>query len=279
MEFKNETDSSIAEKMLRFPLLGEQLKDTWNLKLCNEFHMTNDSYLFKTENAAGRLPLYEGKMIHQFTHTWGEPKYWIDEVEGRKADLGKNEDSGQVLDYQGYRLVLRRIASNTNERTIIAAILPKMNFASESFHILKNKVLNYSEQLFLLGFLNSFIVDWLIRQKVSANLSMFYIYQLPIPRLTETHPQFKQIVERAAALICTSPEFDDLKTEVFGVQASPAIGKQSLHSTQLRAELDAIIAHLYGLTEFEFEHILKTFPIVKEDIKQAAMTEFKKITG
>ena len=100
MEFKNERDIIIAEKMLRFPLLGEQLAESWNLKLTSEFNMTTDSYLFKTETAEERLPLYEGKMIHQFTHLWGEPKYWIDEIAGRKADLGRKEDIGQVLDYQ-----------------------------------------------------------------------------------------------------------------------------------------------------------------------------------
>jgi hypothetical protein len=68
MEFKQDIDIHIAEKMSRFPLLGETLPDTWNLKLTSEFHMTNDSHLFKTEPAQGRLPLYEGKMIHQFTH-------------------------------------------------------------------------------------------------------------------------------------------------------------------------------------------------------------------
>ncbi len=84
MEFKNELDVQIAEKMLRFPLLGERLEDTWNLSLTREFDMTNDSHLFKPEPAPGRLPLYEGKMIHQFTHTYSEPRYWVDENEGRK---------------------------------------------------------------------------------------------------------------------------------------------------------------------------------------------------
>ncbi len=43
MEFKNAMDVAIAQKMLRFPLLGEKLPDAWNLVLSNEFHMTNDS--------------------------------------------------------------------------------------------------------------------------------------------------------------------------------------------------------------------------------------------
>jgi hypothetical protein len=89
MEFKNDMDIHIAEKMLRFPLLGEKIEGIWNLVLSNEFHMTNDSHLFKIEPAPGRLPLYEGKMIHQFTHTFGGPRYWINEKEGRKAILGK----------------------------------------------------------------------------------------------------------------------------------------------------------------------------------------------
>ncbi|MFB8794859.1 MAG: DNA methyltransferase [Microcoleus sp.] len=71
MEFKNEGDIRIAEKMLQFPLLGEQIEGKWNLRLTAEFHMTNDSHLFKQEPGKGRLPLYEGKMIHQFTHLWG----------------------------------------------------------------------------------------------------------------------------------------------------------------------------------------------------------------
>ncbi|MFM6612614.1 MAG: Eco57I restriction-modification methylase domain-containing protein, partial [Dolichospermum sp.] len=90
MEFKSDLDIFIAEKMSRFPLLGEEIQDKWNLKLTQEFNMTNDSHLFKTEPGKGRLPLYEGKMIHQFTHKFAEPRYWVEEEEGRKAVLGKN---------------------------------------------------------------------------------------------------------------------------------------------------------------------------------------------
>ena len=66
-EFKNALDVQIVEKMLEFPLLGDELPDTWNVKLFREFDMTNDSDLFHTEPGLGRLPLYEGKMIWQFS--------------------------------------------------------------------------------------------------------------------------------------------------------------------------------------------------------------------
>jgi len=44
--------------------------------------------------------------------------------------------------------------------------------------------------------------------------------------------------------------------------------------TQLRAELDDLIAHLYGLTETEFAHILTTFPLVDASVKAAALAAY-----
>jgi hypothetical protein len=121
MEMKNDLEFTIVDKMLQFPLLGEKVEGSWDIKLGTEFHMTNDSYLFRTTPQKGTLPLYEGKMIHQFTHQWNNvaAKYWIDEQEGRKALLGRTEDTGQILDYQRYRLGFRDIAASTNERSAI----------------------------------------------------------------------------------------------------------------------------------------------------------------
>lgn len=273
MEFKNETDIKIAEKMLAFPLLGEQLENTWNLKLSNEFHMTNDSHLFKTENAIGRLPLFEGKMIHQFSSTWGEPKYWVDEAEGRKGVLGlRKEDVGQILDYQCYRLAHRAIARNTDMRTMIASVIPQNVFYGHSLNA-STGIIEPINLLYIVAILNSFVFDYSLRQRVTANLTMFYIYQSTIPRLTESDARFKPIVERAAALICVTDEFEDLKRELI----EKGYELKTDTPDVLRAELDAMVAHLYNLTEAEFAHILKTFPIVKDEAKVAAMVEFLKL--
>jgi hypothetical protein len=133
MEFKNEVDIRIAEKMGKFPLLGEKIEGKWNLRLTAEFHMTSDSNLFKQQSGKGRLPLYEGKMIHQFTHLYAEPRYWVDEQEGRKALLKRNEnDNGQKVDYQSYRLGFRDVARNTDNRTMIAGIIPPNIFVGNT---------------------------------------------------------------------------------------------------------------------------------------------------
>lgn len=100
MEFRSDIDVRIAEKMLRFPLLGEQIDATWNLRLTREFDMTNDSDRFKTSPARGRLPLYEGKRVHQFTHAFSSARYWLNEKEARKSLLEPGRATDLKLDYQ-----------------------------------------------------------------------------------------------------------------------------------------------------------------------------------
>ena len=83
MEFRNPIDVQIAEKMAVFPRLGDVIEGKSGILLGNEFHMTGDSRLFKTEVGKDRLPLFEGKMIWQFDHKMAPPRYWISEKEGR----------------------------------------------------------------------------------------------------------------------------------------------------------------------------------------------------
>jgi hypothetical protein len=313
MEFKQAIDIQIAKKMAQYPLLGEKLEDTWNLKLTAEFHMTNDSHLFKTEPAPGRLPLYEGKMIHQFTHQFAEPRYWVDEAEGRRSVLGKRGiDQGQKLDYQGYRLGVRAIARNTDIRTLITGMIPPNVYCGNSILSLCQSNLSNKEILIALSLTNSFVIDAYLRSMVSANINMFYIYQLPVPRLQKGDRWFNEIVHHAARLICTTPDYDTLAQEIgldpLPLTPSPKMGEGELEQrdnnapaplsrtgrgaggegkiygttdeterAHHRAQLDGIIAHLYQLTETEFRHILSTFPIVPDATKHAAIEAYRTI--
>lgn len=212
-------------------------------------------------------------MIFQFTHLLSEPRYWISENEGRKTILGKEKDEEQRIGYQKYRFAYRSIASNTNERTLISTVIPSC-FTGNSLNVSEN--LDNPIQLFCVSLLNSFIVDWVLRQKVTTNVNMFYVYQLPVPRLTEQDPAFTPIVNRAAKLICTTPEFDDLAREV-GLKSHKKGVTDPVERAKLRAELDGLIAHLYGLTEEEFAYILTTFPLVPEPVKVAAQNAYRDV--
>lgn len=282
MEFKSDLDVHIAQKLLKFPLLGERRNDEWNVAFTAEFHMTNDAKgLFETEPATDRLPLYEGKMIWQFDAAYEKPRYWIDEKKGRRAALGRREEEGQLLDYQTYRLGFRDIASNTNERTMVSTMIPP-TFHGNKLPTVKvfdeagRRTVGNPTQLFLCAVWNSFVIDWVLRQKITTTLNFFYLYQLPIPRLDDKDSSFAPIVERAARLICTTTEFDELAKEV-GIGSHKEGVTDPIERARLRAELDGLVAHLYGLTESEFAHILATFPLVADPVKQAARNAWRDV--
>jgi hypothetical protein len=281
MEFKCNDDVRIATWLSRFPLLGSEGAAGWSVRFHREFDMTNDSDLFQTSDGPGRLPLYEGKMIHQYNHMFASPKYWLDEQEARQRLLGREEDRGQRLDYQSYRLGFRDVARNTDERTCIMTLLPPRVFCN---HKLPTALVTRGGEhtvdaacsLFFCGCMNSFVIDSLVRQRVTTNLTFVTLYQLPMPRLSESDPMFGQIVERVACLVCTTSEFDALAKAV-GIGSHKYGVTDPVKRSVLRAELDGLVAHLYGLTEAEFAHILSTFPLVPDPVKVAAQNAYRDV--
>src|ERR1019366_1598971 len=177
MEFNNLIDILIVEKISKHPFLGDKTDDTWKLELSREFDMTNDSNLFEGVQGSTSLPLYEGKMMHQFTHQRRGPRYWIDAGTGRKElidkEIGRIEKNiYKLADEEAFfsiahtrharvmaffqhlgiapitdadvhiapdapRLAFRDIARNTDDRTLIATILPPGVFAGNTLNYIK----------------------------------------------------------------------------------------------------------------------------------------------
>ncbi|MCY7407289.1 MAG: hypothetical protein LH631_07915 [Alkalinema sp. CAN_BIN05] len=86
----------------------------------------------------------------------------------------------------------------------------------------------------------------------------------------------KLMADRAAKLICSTPEFDDLVAEI-GLSSHTNGITDAIDRAKLRAELDSIIAHLYGLSKFEFAHVLSIFPIVPQPTKDTAFQAYRDI--
>uniref|UniRef100_A0ACD5H2U0 Helix-turn-helix domain-containing protein n=1 Tax=Desertifilum tharense IPPAS B-1220 TaxID=1781255 RepID=A0ACD5H2U0_9CYAN len=293
-EFKNLAELKLSSKLLNHPFLTDSQKG-WGINLYGEeLNMTRSKQYFKIFETGN--PVYEGGMIWHFNHCYSKPRYWIIESEIRNLFLNKRQKRIKSLketpedlknDYEAYRLAIRKIARSEDSRSLISTIIPPYAFAGNSlsvnfpFHNLEEKYnelqISNSELLCLTAVLNSLIVDHVLRQRINSNLNLFYLNQLPVPRLYAGDRYFNEIVERAAKLICTTPEFDDLAQEV-GLGSHQNGVTDETERAKLRAELDGMIAHLYGLTEDEFKHILSTFPIVPEATKQAALEAYKTFT-
>jgi hypothetical protein len=105
---------------------------------------------------------------------------------------------------------------------------------------------------------------------------MFYVYQLSVPRLSSIDKWYKPINEKAAKLICITQQFAELWEDVMKTKWNEKVSAtQEYERNKLKAELDGIIAHIYGLTEEKFTYILSTFPIVPQSQRQLALEEYK----
>lgn len=282
-EFKLEQDVQIAQKMLIHPLLGETVDGSWRAKMMREFDHTSEevrSFVFDAP-ADDREPLLEGKMIWQFNAKYAEPQYWLNSKQKDVWLKKKKSDEAGKPYANAYRVAFRRQSASTNERTLVTTVIPKRvhddNLAS--FMPCNDQGLTLAteeEKLFLCALLNSFCVDYCIRARVTTNLNFFFLEQLPVPRLTATDPRFAPIVHRAARLICTTPEFDDLAKAV-GLKNHKEGATDPTERARLRAELDGLVAHLYDLSEAEFVHILGTFPLVPQPVKVAAHNAYRDV--
>ncbi len=75
--FRTSKDAELTKKIYHsIPVLWREKTETqaesnpWGLELMLMFMMNTDSYRFKDAPTPDRLPLYEGKLIHQFDHRW-----------------------------------------------------------------------------------------------------------------------------------------------------------------------------------------------------------------
>ena len=258
------------------------------------------------------LPLYEGKMIWQFDAFYvDEVSYFLNEKYVRENLPFISTSKTLIFEHETFRGAIRAIGSSTNERSLICGIVPKFTTGHHNityippFNVkIKAFCIEYHELIFLATLFNSVVLDFVERLRMSIYHLFSFLYSLPIPRLTSGNWFFDQIIPRAARLICIDEEFAELWEETFKpewreiAKTSKIKGWENLTEkwtpecgaygwvyinnekrddgdrAQLRAEIDAIVAHLYGLTKDEFAYILDTFPVLRRK-EEEAFWEFR----
>ncbi|EAL5201585.1 class I SAM-dependent DNA methyltransferase, partial [Campylobacter jejuni] len=268
-----------------------------------ELDMTNDKDLFIEEFREGLLPLYEGKMIHQFDANFSQATYFLEkaklderlkskELYRAKKATGKELKPDLIkYDREFFRLGYRKIASDTNERTLIASLLPKNCGGADSTYsnipkqyVLKDDVIcmdivSYEKILFVLALLNSLVVDFIIRNMVQINVSKSYLERIPLPQPSDEEIQNNEIYKTLAknALLLQlyndkNHHFDELKQE-FNIK-NEEIPKTKKAYDILRAKNDLLVKKLYDLSDDEFSYMISTFKVLNE--KQSEYTTLLK---
>lgn len=292
----------------------------WPVKYATMFHMTNDSGLFRTRkeleeqesayplggNTFGSvsgnwLPLYVGRMIHQFDHRAASvevneanlhnaalsgavteeqkadpdfvptPQYWVTETE---VDLPSGIE---------WTIAFRDIARATDARTMIAAIVPKAGFGNKAPLLLPEDVDTYRRCADLIvANLNSLALDFAARSKVhSTSVNWFIAEQFPMV----SPDQFENVYfgaksaaevlrEAVLELTYTAHDMAPFARDMGYVDETGAIKPPFTWDEErrlvLRAKLDAVFFHLYGITDRDdIRYIYSTFPIVEREEKAA----------
>jgi hypothetical protein len=269
------TSEDLTTPSLQCSLWGEM----FNMTRGEKFLWNNlDDIDFET------LPLYESKYFHQYDHQYATFKNVADEdkVKGNARLMTNAEKlSQEAIDFRFYVrkntvlekcnsdrynvssdwfLCLRSITSSTNERTVIASILPKYGVANSVNIVLPKST---EDAVILLGAFNSFVNDFVASTKVgNQNLNIFIIKQLPIPYVNVESVIFKEIKERVIKLSFTSTNLQGFAKDL-GYEGDPF--KWDLYERfKMQCELDAIYAILYGIEKQELDYVMENFPIVKK---------------
>jgi hypothetical protein len=293
----------------RLPVLVDRRNDPpenpWGMRYARMFDMTTDSGLFRTVAqlesegcypvAADRwrkgdeeyLPLYEGKMVQMYDHraasvvvnpenvhrpgqprqatleehgnvAWAPaPQFWIASTEVARA-AGEGASS--------WLLSFKDVTAPTNERTMIASVIPYAGVGN-TLAILMG--LNPSDAALLLAVLNSFVFDFVARQKVQGQHINLYILEqiaVPLPSVFATSVRKTKIADfvrdRVLRLSYTARDLAGFARDL-GYEGAPFSWdeEERLH---LRCQLDALLFRLYDLDLETTDYALSTFSIVKE---------------
>jgi hypothetical protein len=109
------------------------------------------------------------------------------------------------------------------------------------------------EQAFVLGVLNSVPFDWQARRYVETTFNYFILNGLTFP--SPGSMPWQRIGALAARLSCVDERFADFAHEA-GVECGPLTDAPR---GDMRAEIDALVARSYELTEDELRFIFTDF--------------------
>ena len=283
----------------------------WGIKFVRMFDQTNKAELFHTADQLksdgfkrsgpnwkkGKtvfLPLYEAKMIQMFDHRAAsiriETKNWFRQAQPDSSSLVSHQNPEFSVEPHWWSeqseidnalgkpkptalLAFKNVTSPTNQRTMISSFIPAVGVINSAPIIRFEENISLTLQSCLLANLNSFVLDYVSRQKIgNVNLNFFLIEQFPM-----FSPDFykqkcpwnkkqtleKWISDRVLKLTCTSNDILPL--------AKAAGFKEGVHKwkederADLMAELDAAYFLLYGIERNDVEYILATFAGLRDE--------------
>jgi hypothetical protein len=221
------------------------------------------------------LPVIEGRMVDQYDYRAkayqsgrGRGARWLDlafgsseksivpqwRLHGDQVPATRRARIGQ------YRIGFCDVASSTNVRSLIAALVPPDVICGHKVPTIVFERGDMATMLLWLGVANSLVMDFIVRKKVALSMSYTIMDSLPFPRDWRQTPGAEAIIARAFALSAVGPEMEEFRRSAPnspGVPQGVAPAENPEIRAQLMAEIDALVAHeIFGLTRDELRYVL-----------------------
>ena len=271
--------TEVFRQLRKSPRLDLKDKNNWRARPDTELHATNQKNLMDLNSEDcpdGFWPVYKGGSYDLWEadrneyYAWADPKKvlpWLQEKRLRAFNSSRDSvhkeyqknyiEDPKTLAPMKPKIAFRLITNRTNSRTMICALTPPNVFHSNSSQIIMMPKGDNKDEAYLLGVLSSIALDWYARRFVEINLNFFLFNPFPIPRPNRENYLWQRAVKISGRLASIDIRFKDWAKNV-GVDYGPL---ETEIKYELICELDAVISHLYGLSEKQLNHIFETFHI------------------
>lgn len=251
------------------------------------------------------LPLYEAKMLHHYDHRFSTyegatekqlnkgtlprltldqhqapgtapmPRYWVPEQDIPTGDFDKNGQEIKVPGVcsrlrargwdQNWVMGWRDICRASDERTLISAVAPAHGFG-HPFPLALPATPSHAPLLAAVW--SSMVCDFAVRQKIGGtHLTYGYVEQLPIPAPDQLAPHSSTVLPRLLELTYTAHDMAPFARDL-GDTGAPFRWDEDRRAV-IRAELDALFFHLYGIDRDDTAYILDTFNVTRDNDMKA----------
>lgn len=237
-----------------------------------ELHATGDKKLFDfdLDRSDGRVQVLAGASFNLWNPSFGDPYATAEPASLKKhlqsklqrqvrtsssAFYGMDASDSATLPINRARIAFRDVARATDTRTTIACLLPPGIALVHNAPYLVRTSGSESDEAYLLGVLSSVPFDWYARRHVELHMTFDVLNPMPVPRPDRGDALRSRVVKLAGILAATDSRFSEWATAV-GVPVGGLAGEAKDDAI---AEVDALVAHLYGLTREHVEMVFSTF--------------------
>jgi hypothetical protein len=269
---KSSKDRICMDQFMRHPKLGEH--ELFRVRrVYADFETNRDSHRFCDLSDKESWPVYKGESFDlwqpETTEILGyaNSREIQDAAQARRLRSPASSPYGQMpRDWLSTpsthpmnkaRIAFRRTTNRTNRRTLIAALIPPCVVTTEDAPWvlwLEPTHLPWLEAA-LIGFMASLPLDWWARRLVESKVEDEVFRSLRVPIPPGNSPLTKNLTLLAGRLACPDDRFSEWAGAV-GVECGPLLADEK---DDMIHELDAVVAHLFGLSEKQLVHIFETF--------------------